>query len=171
MALNDSNDIHLKKIEQNSETLSKDISMIEPKDISMIETSEYGYMLITFVSSLKTHSIKIEVDLSEKEILIYTMNIQPKSPGELVLMLKKIVVEMKKLNILYVVQQVTPNDWFQIIKPLNIFRFVNENKQCGFITIKCYIDRFPEAVMSALGFINNSDSSEPNKSDDFDTIS
>jgi hypothetical protein len=129
----------------------------------MIETSEYGYMMITFTSSLKTHSIKFEVDLSEKEILINTMNIQPKSPGELVLMLKKVIFEMKKINILYVIQQVTPDDWVHIIKPQNIFKFVNENKQYGYITIKCYIDRFPEAVMKALGFDDNN-SSLDNKS-------
>jgi len=145
----------------NDKQRSESVSELGTESVSnttMLETSEHGYMMITFTSSLKTHSIKVEVDLSEKEILINTMNVQPKSPGELVLMLKKMVFEMKKLNILHVVQQVTSDDWYHIIKPQNIFHFVNENKQYGFITIKCTIERFPEAVMSALGFdaINSS---------------
>ena len=44
------------------------------------------------------------------------------------------------------------SDWIQIIRPQRFFTLVCENKQYGFLTIKCPIDRFPEAVVHALGF-------------------
>lgn len=126
----------------------------EPKSSEgyFIEKSEHGYLMATFTSSLKSHSIKVEIDISQKEIMINTMNIQQHSPVELTLMLKKLVYEMKKLNILFVVQQVTKSDWISILRPQRFFSFVNENKQHGFITVKCPIDRFPEAVIHGLGF-------------------
>lgn len=117
-----------------------------------LEKSEHGYLMATFTSSLKSHSIKVEIDISQKEILVNTLNIQHHSPTELTLMLKKMVHEMKKLNIMYVVQQVTKSDWISILRPQNYFFFVNENKKDGYITIKCPIDTFPEAVLRALGF-------------------
>ena len=118
------------------------------------EKTEYGYQTITFTSSLKVHSIKVEIDIPRQEILINTMDIQPHSPVELTLMLKKLVYEMKKLNILFVLQQVTTSDWESILKTQHIFTFVNKNIQHDFITVKCSIDQFPEAVMNALGFVD-----------------
>lgn len=131
-----------------------DVTAPDPKASQgyFIEKSEHGYLMATFTSSLKSHSIKIEIDISKKEILINTMNIQQHSPVELTLLLKNLVLEMKKLNIMYVVQQVTKSDWLTILRPQRFFSFVYENKQHGFITVKCPIDKFPEAVIHGLGF-------------------
>jgi hypothetical protein len=117
-----------------------------------IDKSEHGYLTATFTSSLKSHSITVEIDISQKQILINTMNIQHHSPVELTLMLKKLVIEMKKLNIMFVVQQVTKDDWLTILRPQRFFSFVTENKQHDFITVQCPIDKFPEAVIHGLGF-------------------
>jgi hypothetical protein len=117
-----------------------------------IEKNEHGYLTATFTSSLKSHSIKVEIDLSQKELMINSMNIQHHSPVELTLMLKKMVNDMKKLNIIFVVQQVTKSDWITILRSQRFFSFVNENKQHNFITVKCPIDKFPEAVIHGLGF-------------------
>lgn len=118
----------------------------------LLETSEHGYLMATFNSSQKTHYIKVEIDLSQKQMLVNKLSIQSYAPVELTLMLKKVVTEMKKFNIAYVVQQVTKMDWIRILRPQRFFSFVNENKQHGFITVKCPIDRFPEAVIHGLGF-------------------
>lgn len=122
-----------------------------------LEIGQYGYLQATFYSISKIHSIVVEIDLERHEVLINTMNIKSEAPTELVILLKKMVFELKKLNIAYVVQQVTRVDWITIIKPFGLFKFINENKEKDFVTIRCNIDRFPEAVMKALGFndINN----------------
>jgi hypothetical protein len=117
-----------------------------------LEMSEYNYPMAIFTSSLKNHTIKVEIDVSNREILINTMTIENHSPVELVIMLKKMVTEMKKINIAFVIQQVNKDDWFNILRDQNIFTFVNENEKYGFINIKCPIDKFPEAVMKSLGF-------------------
>lgn len=116
-----------------------------------LELTDKKYLMATFTSSLKNHSIKVEIDIGRKEILINTMHIQYKSPVELAVMLKKMVIEMKKLTIAYVIQQVTKSDWINILRAQHIFVLMNENVH-GFLTVKCDIDRFPESVMCALGF-------------------
>jgi hypothetical protein len=108
--------------------------------------------MLTFYSSLKNHFIKVEMDISRKEILINTLNISTHSPSELALMLKHIVFELKNKDIEFVIQQVTKSDWETILKPLNIFTYINENTKYDYISIKCPIDKFPEAVMKGLGF-------------------
>src|SRR5205814_2164908 len=65
---------------------------------------------------------------------------------------KKMEIEMKKINIGYVIQQVTKSDWDNILKAQRIFSRVNENKEYGFLNIRCPIDRFPEAIIKGLGF-------------------
>lgn len=123
----------------------------------MISNNIYNTSM-TFYSPLKNHSIIIEYDLLRQEILINTLNIALHSPSELAIMLKNVVLEMKKKDILFVIQQVTKSDWLTILDPLKIFTFVNENTEFNFITIKCSIDRFPEATMKGLGFTDINDS-------------
>lgn len=105
-----------------------------------------------FVSDQKTHSITMEFDFMRHEALISEMKIEYQNPVELTMLLKRIVIELKKFNINYVIQQVSPNDWDTVLKEDGIFQFVNENKLYKFYNIKCELDRFPEAVMRALSF-------------------
>lgn len=119
--------------------------------VPIFDKSEHGYLMATYTSSLKSHIIKIEIDISEKQILINEMNIRPEAPTELAILLKHIIEEMKKLNILYVIQQVTKSDWDDILEKQGFFSFVNINKD-GYYIVKCPADKFPEAVMYALGF-------------------
>lgn len=116
--------------------------------------NDHDNIELTFTSEMKTHSIIVELDMITKEALINDMQIQYSSPVELALLLKKMITELKKINIHFIIQQVTESDWLQILKPLNIFIFVNKNKTYGFLNIKCPIDDFPEAVMKALGFVD-----------------
>jgi hypothetical protein len=79
------------------------------------------------------------------------MDIKPDAPVELAVLLKKIVYEMKKINITHVIQQVEKKDWKEILKPQGFFSYVDINKD-GYVIVKCELDKFPEAVMHAMGF-------------------
>ena len=121
-------------------------------DKYVIEDSIYGFLTMTFKSSLNSHSITIELDISRKEIMVNTLNIQEHSPTELTIMLKNMVTEMKKLNMMFIIQQVTQSDWINILRSQQIFILVNENKELGFVTVKCSIDDFPKGVLYGLGY-------------------
>ncbi len=110
------------------------------------------YPKITFTSKLKSHCITLELDVTRHEALINNMIIQQHSPVELVILLKNIVSELKKININYIIQQVSKTDWITILRADRIFTLVNENKLYGFLNVKCCVDRFPEAMMKALSF-------------------
>jgi len=116
------------------------------------EKNTDGYIKMEFVSKLKTHSIIMEIDPLHNEALINTMNIGNHSPVELTLLLKEISQSLDKINIKYVIQQVTHDDWNYSLKSNKLFEFVNENKKYGFINVRIKLDKFPEAVMKALGF-------------------
>lgn len=110
------------------------------------------YPTAVFVSDLKSHSITMELDSIRHEALVSEMKIKYENPVELAMLLKRIVLELKKYNINFVIQQVTKDDWFSVLKEHGIFQFVNENKIYKFYNIKCELERFPEAVMKALSF-------------------
>jgi hypothetical protein len=118
----------------------------------VLEKSKHGYLMATFTSLQGNHSIKVEIDISRREILVSSLNIGKHSPVEFVIMLKLMVTEMQKMHIQFVIQQVTKNDWVSILRPQGIFTLVNENRQYGFLNVKCPISEFPEAVICALGF-------------------
>jgi hypothetical protein len=126
---------------------------------TQMQMSEYGYPMITFTSGLKNHIITVELDVGRKQALINNMDIGNCAPVELTLLLKKIDVELKKIGITTIVQQVTPSDWENVLNPLKLFRLVNYNSTNNFMTIICPIDRFPEAVMKSLGFDNHDNTS------------
>jgi hypothetical protein len=118
----------------------------------LLEYGEYGFLKATFISALRTHSIVVELDLNNKQALINTMNIPPFAPGELCVLLKNLVAKLKKMTIAHIVQQVMKKEWLSILKPLNIFKFINENVKDDLVTVMCPVDKFPEVVMKALDF-------------------
>lgn len=123
----------------------------EEKDI-MLTMGQYGYPLMTFHSTLRSHTIAIELDIGHKQALVNTMDIKHDSPIELTLLLKRIENELIKVNVTTIVQQVTSDDWKVILKPLKIWKIIAENNDMDFMTIACRVDMFAEAVMNALGF-------------------
>lgn len=138
--------------------------MIKPhKETDNISISENGYIKMTFTSVMKAHNIAMELDLNRHEALINDMKIQSYAPVELTVLLKNIVMELKKLNIHYIIQQVTKSDWINILRPYRLFTFVNENKTYGYLNVKCKIDNFPEAVMKGLGFVDIKESNTNNE--------
>lgn len=111
-----------------------------------------SHIMMKYYSQLKTHRITVELDLSRHEALIFDMDIQSFAPVELAIMMKNMVTELKKMNINYIIQQVTKSDWTNILEQHGLFKFVNENETYGYLNVKCQIDNFPEAVMKGLGF-------------------
>jgi hypothetical protein len=120
-----------------------------------IRRSEFGYILVIFESAQKLHRISIELDVDRKEALISCMKIEHSSPVELVILLKDISTQLKKVNIESIIQQVLPDDWETILKPLNIFNIVNTNPKYNFYNVRCSVDKFPEGIMKSFGFIDN----------------
>lgn len=110
--------------------------------------------MVTYKSVLGTHKITVELDIVRKEALINNIDIEYHSPVELTVLLKNMVNELKKIDIRHIIQQVTKDDWINVLKDDKIFSFINENKIYGFINLKCEIDKFPEAVMKGLGYSN-----------------
>lgn len=117
-----------------------------------LSMSEYGYPMMKFHSVMRGHTIAMEIDISKKQALVNNMEIKYDSPIELALLLKKIETELAKINITTIVQQVTFEDWETILKNLAIWKIIEENKEREFITVVCSIDKFAEAVMTALGY-------------------
>lgn len=117
-----------------------------------VKMSEYGYPMITYHSGLRNHIISVELDVGRKQALINNMDIGNCAPVELALLLKNIENELKKLAINNIVQQVTINDWQQILEPIKIYQLIHHNNIHNFVTAICPIEKFPEAVMKSLGF-------------------
>jgi len=126
---------------------------VESLDQSRIDVglSEYGYPMVTYLSALKNHSITLELDIGNRNALINNLDIQFCFPGELTLLLKKIENELTKINITKILQQVTFNDWINLLKPQNIFELMYHHEE-GFATVMCRTDQCAEAVMKGLGF-------------------
>jgi hypothetical protein len=125
------------------ETISHD-SATDPGKLNGIK--------LTFTSPRKSHHIRVELDIGRHEALVDEMKIEFHSPVELTLLLKAMVTELKKIQIHYIIQQVSRDDWFHILRDQKIFSLVNVNMQYHFLNVRCEIDRFPLAVMKGLGF-------------------
>jgi hypothetical protein len=107
--------------------------------------------MITFNSILKNHSIIVELDMKRKQALINTMNIgDPSTITEFAVLLKKMSSYLKETNnITTIVQQISKDDWINIIEPLKKFELIEDNNE--FITAICPIYNFPETVLKAIG--------------------
>lgn len=122
--------------------------------------NNYGHKVTTFKSVLFNHTIKLELNQRTNEALIKEMQIKHDEPVELAMLLVDIMNILKKDLIETVTQRVTENDWITILKPDGIFECTYINKMYDFVNVRCKIDNFPEAVMKALGFNKNNDTSE-----------
>src|SRR5437868_14166904 len=109
-----------------------------------------SYTKLTFVSAQRSHYITVEVDFVRHAILINDPHFAPCAPNELLLMLQNMIDELKKIDIDTIYQQVDPNEWNTMLKQDGIFEFVHNNVH-GFCTVKCDIDKYPEAIMKGFG--------------------
>jgi len=106
--------------------------------------------MMTFNSLTNKH--KIIVEIMDYSALINTMEITFEEPVELSILLTDMCKKLKENNIKLVIQQVDENDWYNILKPLGYFEFVNQNEEFKYINVSVLIDVFPIAVMTSLGY-------------------
>jgi hypothetical protein len=138
----------------NKQDKSKTTDAIDQlKKVMDLPISQYGYPMVTICSDLNHHAITIELDVPRGQGLINNMKIDYAYPVDLTMLLKKIVGNLKaEYNIKSIVQHVSRDDWVNILIHQNIFNLVLDNQQPGVCTVICDIDKFPEAVMKAMGF-------------------
>lgn len=107
---------------------------------------------IQYHSLQKTHNITIEIDNNNGVALINEINMESYAPVELVMMLKTMEEELKNMDVKYIIQQVNPEDWDNILKSIEAFEYINKNTKYDYINVRCKIGEFTEAFMFALGY-------------------
>lgn len=115
--------------------------------------TEYKNNKLTFVSNTGIHKLIFELDISRQEALLDTIDIKYEAPVELALLLKDIGKQLKEKKIERIIQQINNNDWVYL-KQQGYFRYESTNKLYNYINISCETDRFAEAVMKGLGFVD-----------------
>lgn len=112
--------------------------------------SEHGYPMITVNSLREIHKITFELDPQRSQALVNSMDIEYHSPVELVMMLNYACDLLNQSNIKQILQQVTHDDWDNVLKSDKLFKKIISNDD--FVTVSCDINNFSESVMKALGF-------------------